>query len=63
MRRPTVVTESESVQAHSAASVQAGSMQSAEECSSRKYMHNDDEKEQGLSRFYSSANVALCFFR
>ena len=43
MRRHSVGSES--------ASVQAGRMQSAEECTS---MHNDSEKEQDLSSFYSS---------
>ena len=57
MRRPSVGSESASVQAgrmQSAGSAQEGRVQSAEDCTS---MHNDGEKEQGLSSFYSSSNV------
>ena len=49
MRRPSVGSESESVQ--------AGSVQSAEECTSMHSDVGDGEKEQSLSSFYSSSHA------
>ena len=48
------ISECTSRKGASAGSAQEGSVQSAEECTS---MHNDAEKEQGLSSFYSSSHV------
>ena len=45
------ISECTSRKGASAGSAQEGSVQSAEECTS---MHNDSEKEQGLSSFDSS---------